>query len=888
MLLVAFALSSVMFVACNKYDDDIERIDNEIASLQATVQSLKAAVDGGAVISSVSNTAEGVKFTLSNGQSYVVNHGTAGADGAAGKDGSVVTIGENGNWFIDGEDTGKTAKGQGEPGKSPRINEAGNWEVWNPETEAWDDTKVSAAGAQTYVVDCGSYYELNVMEQDAEGNNIGFKAINLPKTSAITEVKVVTLDGNVIEKAGASVTLNYGLTLGSSSITFNDVKYPAYSTLIAAGSSLTAMINPVDADATVYNFALVDSKGNAPYVVNKVAANKTEGALTKAATANKGVWDMGVAFASGVSFNSDKVIARNNAVYALTTTTHQGKVASLYDVDVTEKYISSLSVGDLSKLTQKVTKSINLRDAFKGTGIVTVNTNTAEDDLNPYIVDCYFKIADQTIAEEYGLKLDGNTLTAEKATTGTTVKIKAYYLLVTGDRAAGTSSYPADEFEVEFTYVAPGAELSDVTWTINNSSSSSNHRVNVSLSSIKSQLVGAKDSDIPVMEVVGYKWADGDEFDEDYVYINGVYYSNAAGYTPITPNNMIVKSVQLLKSNGDPVSSIQNDMIARFNFDYTKAMPGEYIVTLGFKKQYNGSVESNYALVVPVKVTIVAPEAPIVKHENYFVGDNAVAYGKYDATSDKVVYNLKDLFKTDNANLAFTESKVWDEVDEEYFAYWFGTSRYFDYSASPAYVYVPKYSYESVYNAANVNPVAVNAAHEFTVTYKVFGNPYIPSPSYTFNLTVKSPIAEGSFSSNATKTIETSAPVYFNVNDFAGVDVFGDKFYVGNTYKYDAENEVYTSTVVNKLDTDRIASVVVSAYDDNAKDYLTIDGTKDANGNVTFGKLADVASADAFKVTRKAGLTQLVQDTPCKVRVRITDKWGVRTDAYVTVVLKAF
>lgn len=193
MLLVAFALSSVMFVACNKYDDDIERIDNEIASLQATVQSLKAAVDGGAVISSVSNTAEGVKFTLSNGQSYVVNHGTdgaAGAAGAAGKDGSVVTIGENGNWFIDGEDTGKTAKGQGEPGKAPRINEAGNWEIYNAETNTWEDTKVSAAGASTYVVDMGSYYQLNVMEQ-VDGVNAGFTAINLPKTSPITSLKAV-------------------------------------------------------------------------------------------------------------------------------------------------------------------------------------------------------------------------------------------------------------------------------------------------------------------------------------------------------------------------------------------------------------------------------------------------------------------------------------------------------------------------------------------------------------------------------------------------------------------------------------------------------------------------------------------------------------------------
>ena len=35
--------------------------------------------------------------------------GAAGVDGKDGKDGSVVTIGENGNWFIDGVDTGRPA-----------------------------------------------------------------------------------------------------------------------------------------------------------------------------------------------------------------------------------------------------------------------------------------------------------------------------------------------------------------------------------------------------------------------------------------------------------------------------------------------------------------------------------------------------------------------------------------------------------------------------------------------------------------------------------------------------------------------------------------------------------------------------------------------------------
>ena len=117
MLLVAFALSSVMFVACNKYDEEINGLQSQIDQLNATVQSLQSAISNGAVVTSVAETAEGIKVTLSNNQSYVIKHGTNGKDGvngangADGKNGSVVTIGENGNWFIDGVDTGKAAQG---------------------------------------------------------------------------------------------------------------------------------------------------------------------------------------------------------------------------------------------------------------------------------------------------------------------------------------------------------------------------------------------------------------------------------------------------------------------------------------------------------------------------------------------------------------------------------------------------------------------------------------------------------------------------------------------------------------------------------------------------------------------------------------------------------
>ena len=64
-------------------------------------------------------------FTVTNGA-----QGAQGIQGVPGKDGHTpdITIGENGNWFIDGVDTGKQVQGvKGEDGDTPYIGENGNW-----------------------------------------------------------------------------------------------------------------------------------------------------------------------------------------------------------------------------------------------------------------------------------------------------------------------------------------------------------------------------------------------------------------------------------------------------------------------------------------------------------------------------------------------------------------------------------------------------------------------------------------------------------------------------------------------------------------------------------------------------------------------------------------
>ena len=121
--------STSAFVSCKDYDDDIQNLQTQIDTNSKAISEIQKLIQSGSVITSVDKTAGGVTVKLSNGNSFDITNGVNGndgangkdgVDGANGKDGSVITIGDNGNWFIDGKDTGMAAQGpqgpQGEQG----------------------------------------------------------------------------------------------------------------------------------------------------------------------------------------------------------------------------------------------------------------------------------------------------------------------------------------------------------------------------------------------------------------------------------------------------------------------------------------------------------------------------------------------------------------------------------------------------------------------------------------------------------------------------------------------------------------------------------------------------------------------------------------------------
>lgn len=78
-LLLGSVLLTGGMVSCSDYDDDINSLNDRVAAVEETVKGLQEKINAGCVITSVDPTENGVKVTLSNGESFELLNGAPGA-----------------------------------------------------------------------------------------------------------------------------------------------------------------------------------------------------------------------------------------------------------------------------------------------------------------------------------------------------------------------------------------------------------------------------------------------------------------------------------------------------------------------------------------------------------------------------------------------------------------------------------------------------------------------------------------------------------------------------------------------------------------------------------------------------------------------------------------
>ena len=849
----ALALSTVTYVGCKDYDDDIDNLQTQIDANKASIAELQNFVKEGKWVTNVEQITDGFKITFNDNKSYSIT---------SGKDATPTTIKIDPvtkNWIVNDNDLGICAEGKkgadgkpgaagspggkGEDGYAPQISENGFWMVWDAETKKPVETKIKAATDIYVAADASNplVWILNIFNKETKE----WETVSMPKSARITSMSVLGIkgDGSVdVGSTEAETTLYY--SIAGKDIVFNGNKtFKKKGDLLVArgGSKIHALINPVNlkaADIQAYEIGLTDSKGNTNFAVANIADNFSIDALTRAAdpekepTANKGVYDLTLKFVDGLTKDELTALESAETAYALTTKDAWGnEIISQYGVKIKASSQNIPDVNFTAPEPMPYQTTYNLDELFGS-------------ELDK-VVAYYYEVTDEE-AKKADAKFDKekNTILANKEGQ---VKVKIHCLLVDG-------STQDPEVELTFTYVSKKAEIKDMTWVVDASNKTATSEiVGPSVDEIKGQI---KLSD-PIVATIAYT--------DDKAMINGkVVQSYMDG------------SIQLklvgLDKDGKPVSGTSEADIAKITkfviqatFDEKNVAAVSHTATVKFKnKDSQAGLGNDFLYETTFKITVDQQNDKLFTFKRataYFDGDNAKAYGTVPttavlaATADtKIGFDLYTLYKEGSIsadkqnNITFTEEKPSRVVSgkKQFAPAWLDEPlpQPTKNSKIKVFPYVSK-------PATDENWGGAYTGRYITVSYAPFGNSRLKAITDRFNLTILSEIFEGTFEYTKEvdkKIIGTEAnpfiiegnTVEISAKDFKRIDARG------NSYEF-SDN--------------RIESVSVVLADDDATTYLAKN-----DGNLTDDPKKVV-------ISKKEGAVILTPPT-CKVNVNILDKWG--------------
>ena len=875
------ALSTGTFVSCQDYDDDIDNLQQQITNNSSAIAALESQIKSGEWVQSVTSTADGVVITLGNGNSYTISNGqdgAAGQNGAAGKDGAAgqngadgkdgaagqngvtptiavnngkiqVSYNDGSTWTdlisledLKGAQGAKGDKGeqgahgaQGAAGISPTFSLGEDGHIYAQYGEDGEKKDLGVSTGGVYCVIDG--VKLTIHAPNADGE---YQDIVLPRAAAISSIKAVTItDGATATLAdNAEITLYYGVATADGKF-FDGTAYKQGDILLPTkntGNVISAQINPTIADATAYNFYLVNSKGYSIFNLSDVTPNKTEKALTRTATANKGIYDMAVTLVSGVTAAQ---IGDAEGDYAIATKdVYDNEILSAYDVAVTLTSATSTSVSVTTDEQQvEINKEFDLNKLVEMTNVVDVKYEFASTEAE-------VKAAGATIS---GTKIKGGVA-------GKTVKVKVKYLIYSGGEPVTESNQIAIKFVKAATVTAYTEEL-----TL--SDKDSKNKLTFDVTDLFGNTTAPADLSISFGDAkftVATKDADGTPHDKN---------SNAVGITK--PTTM---------DNPTPTSGYY-----KHTMTYTVAkgsvIPGTYeaVVTYGT------------APVDTIKLTLVVKD-PAVSYDFkpkslLFNGTETTVYGAPNSDDPvKIEYNLKNLFGLTEegwTNVSFSET-VPTKYKEGNVTWTANAWLVADQSANLGEIEVDKAKLEKLDD--NVTEATFGGAYEarsLKATYTPYGNKNLTAATYDFSVTVKSPVYEGSLeyvkkvttgagSSASTtyvagdeKTVKAGAPATLKADEIRGVTMEGAVY----SAKAAAITDFGSGT--------HAAANVVSAtptLGGDAKDYLTLTGDF-ASDNVTVALQSGISIPSGTTINGY-------------VRISVVDKWGKTKTVDVPVVLK--
>ena len=856
----ALALSTVTYVGCKDYDDDIDNLQTQIDANKADIAKLQSFVKEGKWVTNVEDITGGFKITFNDNKSYSIT---------SGKDATPTTIKIDPvtkNWIVNDRDLGICAEGKkgdagvGTPGKdgyAPQISEDGYWMVWDAEAGEPKKTNVKAATDIYVSADASNplVWVLNILNKETGE----WEKVSMPKSARITGMSVlgVTAEGTVdLSSTQAEATLYYHKATTDIKFNGNDKFKKAGDLLIArGGSKIHALINPVNlkaADIQAYEIGLTDSKGNTSFVVANIADNFSVDALTRVAdpekepTANKGVYDLTLRFAEGVTDTELEALKQNTA-YALTTKDAWGnEIISGYDVEVKAKATTDSDQPEVS--ISGPSETLTYQETYKLDELFGSQLDN--------VVAYYYEVAKN---ENIEFKKDLNTIKANKETEA---EVTVHYLTVAGE-------VKEQKVTLTFQYKVEKAEIKDMTWVVDGKKvTATSEIVGPSVDVIKEKV----DLSSPIKTSIAY--TDGK------ITINGVEEEYQDGIelalVGLDKNN---KKVSNLSSDKDKITKFVIE--ATFTPATVAAVP--HTATVQFKNANSStSLGNEFLYETTFKITVDQQNDKLFVFKRatgyFFAGNIAKAYGTVpaavaldnNADATKISFDLYTLYQDGSItkeykdNITFTEDKPYrlNNKNKEYAPAWL-TEEVNNTPTKKSEIKVFPYVSDQ---AKDQNWGGAYTGRDITVSYAPFGNNRLNAITDKFNLTILSEIYEGSF--KYTKEDENEVVIgtkdnpYIIKGNATEIEILEDDF-----ERLDASGNTYT------FSSNKIKKVTVEP-DENAKTYLTVSEAFTSE---------EPDNSNKITISKKADAAIIAEAVPCQVSINILDKWGRTKKAIIYV-----
>ena len=420
--------STGTFVSCKDYDDDIDEINSKIDKIETTLSELESKIGDKGVTS--------VTFDEKTGVLTVV-------DGTGTKTYTIKTTAPDVDELtitIEGKDLKVDGKVIGQVGDTVAVK---NGEL------TINGTATGIKVGQYAILDNQSAGTVTITLPDADGK---LQTVELMKASAaLTSVQFQEKGPEFIDIEGTASAFQWGTAHiafpnwggKKGAITRNQL-------MVGQTNVVKVQVTPAGYDLGAQTLTLVDSRGNvAPANITAVANNRL---MSRAASAN-GSWDLSIEMTDDVTANNIKevfdfdVAANTPMAYTLCV---NGIPYTTYELAVKPSDTKSTINAAITGLTNADIKYVaadgrvaNLSSGKFPTG--STELFIEKNDLyDSYIT---FEGTNKSLAEQYGITVDGMTINVPASATGVTIKGIVHTMAINGYESAITDN------EVEFNII---------------------------------------------------------------------------------------------------------------------------------------------------------------------------------------------------------------------------------------------------------------------------------------------------------------------------------------------------------------------------------------------------------------------------------------------------